>query len=648
MKNYQSILKRNITSDIFLQSTIKKTKTNTNITQNYLKKITSTQTNSNFFTKKFENKENFNSNSIKSATKKQTNNLSKKYSSLSKDNKNFTQSKLNSLNRKKLIEKCNIKYNYNKIKVNKKQCNNNNHKSNRPSSQTRKNNNSLNSIRFKNLNNEKTVIKIKKIVYIQQWWKNLYKIIFLQKHIKSYLSHKKYLYLKKLKKFVKKINYFFYNRILKILSSDNCKNIKKKKEPSSNARENERKTHKRVFSFIPHTSLIHSNINNNNSTIINMSNNISNLQELFNGYFTKKNNSQSRITLKYNSNKSFNNINNNNSGYFTNNFYPIKINQNIIFRNSANNTINSINTFNTNNNSRFNNSFLINDTSSSNKSIKLDMKFEPVKYLIKCKRNFNHWKNITVKKKILKRLRFFYLFNKFVIKNYYKIFYDKFKFFYRINYNLIADLQPTDNTTSYSNNITYDLYSIKNVKIKKIISNKIYILSFIINMIYKMNNKHLYKHYLKKWKKNSRTIKHIDSKIIRFAKSPSNNNRIKLFEENPNNNNIKIINNKIVYQKKNINFPKNKNIFENNIIKRKVNRIEEREINFSPRIPRKTFEKINNTNNNNEDARKKNEMDRGKKIIIQRMGGFKDNLGDYFGKSYSQNFFKNKSDIFGQ
>ena len=148
--------------------------------------------------------------------------------------------------------------------------------------------------------------------------------------------------------------------------------------------------------------------------------------------------------------------------------------------------------------------------------------------------------------------------------------------------------------------------------------------------------------------KNSRTIKHIDSKIIRFSKSPSNNNRIKLFEENPNNNNIKIINNKIVYQKKNINFPKNKNTFENNIIKRKVNRIEEREINFSPRMPRKTFEKINNINNNNEDVRKKNEMDRGKKIIIQRMGGFKDNLGDYFGKSYSQNFFKNKSDIFGQ
>ena len=648
MKNHPSSLRRNITSDTILQSSIKKNKINTNKHQNYFNNIFSTQTYSNFYVKKYENKENFNSNSIRHSIKKITKSSSKYHSSLSKDKKNFNPSKLNTLSNKKLIEKCNIKYNYAKIKVNKKHCNNKNKMINRAfSPQTYKNINPINSIKFKNIRNEKLSMNINKIINIQHWWKEIYKIIILQKNIKSYLSRKKYQNLKKIKKFIQKINFFFYSKILKMLSSDNYMNINKKKPPSHNAHENERKKHKRVFSPIPHSNLAHSNINNC-SMIINLNNNISNLQELFSEYFTKKNTNQSKAILKYNSNKSFINTNNNISEYSTNNFYPIKINKNIIFRNSANNTINSINTFTSNNNSRYSNSFLVNEVSSSNKNYKLDMKFEPVKYLIKCKRNFNHWKNVTIKKKILNKVRCIYLFNKFIIQNYYKIFYDKFRLFYRIKFNLITDLHPTDNTTNYSNNITYDLYSIKGVKIKKIISNKIYILSFIINMVFKMNNKHILKYYLKKWKNNLRTVKHIDSKIIRFAKSPTNNNRIKIFEENSNNN-IKISNNKIVYKKKYINFPKNKINFEDNIIKRKVNQIEEREINFSPGLPRKTFGKTNNINNyNNEDMNKKKEIDRGRKIIIKRNGGIKSELTDYCGKSYSQHFYQNKSDILDQ
>ena len=49
-------------------------------------------------------------------------------------------------------------------------------------------------------------------------------------------------------------------------------NINKKKPPSHNAHENERKKHKRVFSPIPHSNLVHSNINNC-SMIINLNNN---------------------------------------------------------------------------------------------------------------------------------------------------------------------------------------------------------------------------------------------------------------------------------------------------------------------------------------------------------------------------------------
>ena len=157
----------------------------------------------------------------------------------------------------------------------------------------------------------------------------------------------------------------------------------------------------------------------------------------------------------------------------------------------------------------------------------------------------------------------------------------------------MIDLQATD--TSVSNTNTFDFYSVKSIKINKIILNKIYILSFIINMIMKINKNHLLKKCFQTWKTNIKNIT-IDSKIIKFSKTPStNNNNQNNNNNNQNNNqNNKQSNNKIVYQKKLLKNSLNKKNFCNEITNKKsLYKIEEKEINFSPGVSRKSLTHIN-------------------------------------------------------
>ena len=462
-----------------------------------------------------------------------------------------------------------------------------------------------------------------------------------------------------------------------------------------------------------------------------------------------------------------------------------------------NNLNNTVNTLQTNNNSKsISNITPSNESANTLKQTKnnmnysLEMKFEPVKYLIKCKRYFTYWHSFVTKKKLLRKLRSIYLLTKKLKKNCFIFFYAKLqsfviykhkfinKYFNRfkeivekakivdllrnskniqnsssyysnngnktlnmilnnlnktknngpikksyVTSHSMIDLQLTE--TSLSNN--FEINSVKSVKINKIISNKINILSFIINMIFNLNNKHLLKKYLNKWYNDinnfnyttSQKVKNIDSKIIKFSRSPLNNeNHVKFFHKIKHNNEesrqnygykncnrdnnynslfssiytendftnrnysnastIQINNNnsygnKIIYQKKllkaNIenslansntltNFFSSKNFFEQNELsnKRKVNMIEEKEINFSPCLTKKSHGYTNlNANNSNDNifyniegsVRKSNfyDMNKMNKFLIKRMSEG-DEFVEYLGKSHSQDYRKNRNNIY--
>ena len=507
-----------------------------------------------------------------------------------------------------------------------------------------------------------------------------------------------------------------------------------------------------------------------------------------------------KVSMKnLNPSSNYNNIiKNNKTNFYSSN---ININKGInIFTDNSNTTSlqnnnnNTINTLQTNNISNSISNITPSNKSTNtlkqtknNSNYSLEMKFEPVKYLIKCKRYLTHWNSLITKEKLLHKLRAIFLLIKIYKKNYFIYFYAKLQSFviykhkfinkYFNRYKEIAekakivdllrnlknnpnsssyysntgnktlnmilnnlnknknngtikkvcvgnrsmiDLQLTD--TSLSNN--FELTSIKSVKINKIISNKINILSFIINMIFDLNNKRLLKSYLIRWFNNinnfnyitNQKIKNIDSKIIKFSRSPlSDENHIKLFHKIKHNNNegirqaycykncnsdnnynslfasiytendftnkncsnvnnIKANNNinhgsKIIYQKKLLktnvennvtnsntltNFFSSKNFYERKELlkKRKVNMIEEKEINFSPCLAKKSHGLTNlNVNNSNdnifynvEGSVRKNDCYNGNKMWIKRMNEG-DKFVEYLGKSHSQNYRKNKSNI---
>ena len=668
MKNYISISRPLTHTNSNVTSTIKK-----NNTKNYthhFKKISTTETNF------YKYKKNF---ATSNDTRKTSH--SKKNFALSQEKRNY------SLNKKDLIEKCNIlKIDYNKIKVNKKFIKK---KIFSPINHKNFHNTNRSYIKIININ-----VDMKKIKKIQQWWKLMFKIIKIQKQIKAFLLHKKIKLLLKMNKFIKVINNIYYTKILKVLNNDKITKFKKINTNKNKAKSN---NYKRVFSPKQNTRLsrnykanFHLRINSDNididNSMINMSYNTY-YSQYFNfisnkNYSKNKNMSKSKKInkLKNNSNKfnknsiitknnKINNIihssykslyndeniniinimnklinNNNNS----NDFYHKDIND--ITNNNTSNNINfrntPPNTMNTNNNSsKFNNSIVINNSNDtisikSNNTFKQKMIFENVKLIIKSKRYFNHWYNIIIKKKLLNKLRsIFYLIN--IIKknifqsiiNYFKNFPKKKKNFTN---NSMIDLQPTD--TSVSNTNTFDFYSVKTIKINKILSNKIYILSFIINMVIKINKKHLLRKCFQIWNKSVKNNK-IDSKIIKFSKTPSMTSSVHIIKQNSQNNNQnnKPNNNKIIYQKKLLKNSLNKKNFCNEILRKKsLRKIEERQINFSPGVSRKLITNVKVDNKENE-RKGVNCRDRSR-----------DELNNFLKNDYSYNYNDNNyNDVVG-
>ena len=626
MKNSISISKPLTFTNSNIPSTIKKNNTK-NFTHHF-QKISITATNF------YKNKNNF----ITSNSSRKTPNSIKNFA-LSREKRNY------SLSKKNLIKKCNIlRIDYNKIKVNKKFGQKRifspiYHKN------TYNTNNSY--IKIININ-----VDMKKIKYIQQWWKFIFKIIKIQKQIKAFLLHKKLKLLLNLQKFTKTFNNLYNIAKLKVLEDKENKPI----ENDTITSKEKTRNYKRIFSPKQYTRLSRNNkmglnLQNNisseymNNSMMNMKNNIN--YSFNSNFINNKNCSVNKNTSTYKnlknlkkdinkvnkininnikSNRINNIIHSNNKPFYDkenfnilniinkmtnsnspNYFYLINKKNNNINNNIINNNINfkntPPNTINTNNNSsKFNNSIVINNSNDtisvkSNTKFKQKLIFENVKFLIKSKRYFNHWYNITIKKQILNKFRSIFCLNTIIKKN---IIHNTIKNLKNLpkkkkNFgnNSMIDLQATD--TSVSNTNTFDFYSVKSIKINKIMSNKIYILSFIINMIMKINKNHLLKKCFKTWKTNIKNIT-IDSKIIKFSKTPStNNNNQNNHNNNQNNNqNNKQSNNKIIYQKKLLKNSLNKKNFCNEITNKKsLYKIEEKEINFSPGVSRKSLTHIN-------------------------------------------------------